>query len=280
MHAVADDGGDPGPEHHAATEAEPPARRGSKTAQRLRDLDSKARLVTAARALRRHLPGDSDLGDPLSIAGNEPPQLIGQRLSALSSERPSAVREVGLTALQVWQAASEAQGRGQGDREMAILFTDLVDFSNWTLEAGDTKALDLLRRVGGAIEPPIAARGGQVVKRLGDGLMAVFDHAGEAVEAALEASAAVAGVRIGDHRPAMRAGVHVGRPRKLGGDYYGVDVNVAARVVAAASGGEVLISQATCRHLDAERLKVGKRVRFKAKGTPDDLKVFRVALEG
>jgi adenylate cyclase len=278
MHPVAD-GDDPGAEQ-AEPEAEPPARRGSKTGERLRRLDSKARLITAARALRRHLPGDPDLGDPLSIAGNEPPQLIGQRLSALSSERPSALREVGLSALQIWQAASEAQGRGQGDHDVAILFTDLVDFSDWTLEAGDTQALDLLRRVGGAIEPSIAARGGQVVKRLGDGLMAVFDDAGDAVEAALEASAAVAGISIGGHRPAMRAGVHVGRPRKLGGDYYGVDVNVAARVVAAASGGEVLVSQATCRHLDAERLKVGGKVRFKAKGTPDDLEVFRVALEG
>ena len=255
-------------------------KRGGRAVQRLRRLDSKARLVTAARALRRHLPGDPDLGDPLSIAGSEAPQLIGQRLSALSAERPSAMREVGLSALQVWQAASEAQGRGHGERELAILFTDLVDFSDWTLEAGDTRALDLLRRVGGAIEPPIAAHGGQVVKRLGDGLMAVFDQAGDAVEAALEASAGVAGIRVGDHRPAMRAGVHVGRPRKLGGDYYGVDVNVAARVVAAASGGEVLISQATCRHLNAERLKVGGKVRFKAKGTPDDLEVFRVALEG
>jgi adenylate cyclase len=277
---VADDGGNPGPEQAAEPEAEPPARGGSKAVQRLRALDSKARLITAARALRRHLPGDPDLGDPLSIAGNEPPQLIGQRLAELSAARPSALREVGLSALQVWQAASEAQGRGQGDRDVAILFTDLVDFSDWTLEAGDTKALDLLRRVGGAIEPPIAARGGQVVKRLGDGLMAVFHRAGDAVEAALEASAAVAGIRVGDHRPAMRAGVHVGRPRKLGGDYYGVDVNVAARVVAAASGGEVLISQATCGHLDPERLKVGGKVRFKAKGTPDDLEVFRVALEG
>ena len=40
-------------------------------------------------------------------------------------------------ALQVWQSLSEAQGRGQGDREVAILFTDLVGFSDWVLEAGD-----------------------------------------------------------------------------------------------------------------------------------------------
>ena len=47
-------------------------------------------------------------------------------------------------ALQVWQSLSEAQGRGHGDRDVAILFTDLVDFSDWVLEAGD----DAGRRAG------------------------------------------------------------------------------------------------------------------------------------
>ena len=63
------------------------------------------------------------------------------------------MREVGLSALQVWQALSEAQGRGRGDREVTILFTDLVDFSAWALEAGDTMAVDLLRQVAHVVEP-------------------------------------------------------------------------------------------------------------------------------
>ncbi len=51
-------------------------------------------------------------------------------------------------ALQVWQSLSEAQGRGHGDRDVAILFTDLVDFSDWALDAGDAAAVELLRKVG------------------------------------------------------------------------------------------------------------------------------------
>ena len=57
------------------------------------------------------------------------------------------MRELGLGALQAWQALSEAQGRGRGSAEVAILFTDLVGFSSWALEAGDETALELLRRV-------------------------------------------------------------------------------------------------------------------------------------
>jgi adenylate cyclase len=49
-----------------------------------------------------------------------------------------------------------------------------VDFSSRALEAGDAKALDLLRAVGRALEPPIEEHGGQIVKRLGDGLLRIF----------------------------------------------------------------------------------------------------------
>jgi adenylate cyclase len=242
---------------------------------RLRELDGHPLMLRAARAARERLPGDRRYGDPLSVAGTEPAQIVGQRVAALSSERPSAMREVGLGALQVWQSLSEAQGRGHGDHDVAILFTDLVGFSDWVLEAGDTLALELLRRVGVATETPVKARGGTIVKRLGDGLMAVFDDPVAAVEAALEASEALEGIEVGGHRPQLRAGVHVGRPRRLGGDYFGVDVNVAARVAQAAGGGEVLVSEVT--HERLEGLSSRRKWLFKAKGAPRDLRVYSVA---
>ena len=252
----------------------------SRLPERLRRLDTQPTLITIARALRRRLPGDKEYGDPLSVAGSDPAQLLGQRLTATTTERPSALREVGLSALQVWQSLSEAQGRGQGEEELAILFTDLVDFSDWALDAGDTMALELLRRVGQATEPPITARGGRIVKRLGDGLMAVFAQPDDAIEAALEGARALDDVAVAKHRPHLRAGVHVGRPRKLGGDYFGVDVNVAARVASAAGADEVLVSEAARERLDPERLNLKRRLLFRAKGAPKDLKVYSVQPPG
>jgi adenylate cyclase len=181
-----------------------------------------------------------------------------------------------MSALQVWQAASEAQGRGRGERELAILFTDLVDFSDWALEAGDESAVELLRQVGLAVEPPVAERDGVVVKRLGDGLMAVFEDPDDAVEAALDAAPAVEEIDVAGHRPRLRAGVHVGRPRRLGGDYLGVDVNIAARVAEAASEGELLASAPVVERLDPERFEARRRRRFRAKGAPKDLQVYSV----
>jgi adenylate cyclase len=240
----------------------------------LQRIDADPRLVKLLRLGRSRLPGDERYGDPLSLTGDQAPAVLGRRLSAQTPDQPGALRELGLSALQVWQGLSEAQGRGRGDRDMAILFTDLAGFSSWALDAGDTQAVALLRDVGEAIEPEICNRGGEIVKRLGDGLMAVFDEPGRAIEAAHAAARALDGVEVDGHRPQLRAGVHAGRPRRLGGDYFGVDVNIAARVAEAAGAGELLISEAVHERIEADKVQLKRRWRFSAKGAPKGLKVY------
>ena len=73
----------------------------------------------------------------------------------------------------------------------------------------------------------------------------------------------------------MRAGLHTGEPRAVGDDYLGVDVNIAARVAAAAGAGELLVSADTLAVADDDNY-VKRRRRFKAKGVPSDLEVFSV----
>jgi adenylate cyclase len=248
--------------------------RAAKLARAAKRTDSGPRLLSAVRMVRELLPGDSELGDPLSTGGSEASDLLARRVSEAAAGRPSAARELGLGALQVWQALAEAQGRGRGHDELTILFTDLVDFSDWAVQAGDEDTLDLLRQVGWAVERPVTDRGGQVVKRLGDGLMAVFADARAGLEAALEACRKVAELDVAGYRPSLRTGLHQGRPRKLGGDYLGVDVNIAARVCEAASGGEVLVSGAMRERLDPEAFQLKRRRGFRAKGTPKDMAVY------
>jgi len=142
--------------------------------------------VATARFIRRLLPGDARYGDALSTTGPRMPDRIGRLVSETEAERPSAVRELGLGALQAWQAISEAQGRGRGTVDLAILFTDIVKFSPWALEAGDEAALELLRQVADIEDEAISTHGGSLVKRMGDGSMSVFGGAEGAVRAALE----------------------------------------------------------------------------------------------
>ena len=130
------------------------------------------------------------------------------------------------------------------------MFTDLVGFSSWALEAGDAATLELLREVGVAVEGAVDDHQGRIVKRLGDGVMATFLRAQHALGAALDAQDATRRIEVDGYRPQMRAGIHWGQPRKLGGDYLGIDVNIAARVTDAAKAGEVLVSDATFEQLD------------------------------
>jgi adenylate cyclase len=232
--------------------------------------------MQAMKIARRLLPGDDRYGDPLSTVGSEPRAVMARRLGEVAAERPGILKEVGLSALQVWEAVSADGTERLGGERLAIVFTDLVGFSDWALEAGDDVALSLLRDVADAIEPPVVKRGGEVVKRLGDGMMAVFEKSGAAVDAVLEARERLDGVDAGGYRPRMRAGIHVGSPRRLGDDYLGVDVNVAARVAEHAAGGEVLISGAALETLDAESVVARKKLLFRAKGVPSDVSVYAV----
>ena len=267
-----------------ADEHGPPARaeREARTA-RLRALatrvDTQPGLLAAARRLRSRLPGDERFGDVLSTAGREPVELVARGVSALRPDRESVAQELGLAGLQLWQSLSEATGRGRGEVPMAILFTDLVGFSSWALTAGDELAVELLREVGTVVETSIAEHGGQIVKRLGDGVMAILPSAQQGLDAALDAQAAMHAVTVGEHQPHLRAGLHWGCPRKLGGDYLGVDVNIAARVCGAAKADDVLVSEPTLELIDPSGLRTGRPKRLRADGAPRGLCVVRVSRE-
>jgi adenylate cyclase len=233
------------------------------------------RLVAAVRRARGLLPGDPKFGDPLSAAGSRGLTLANRAINELTADDPGLVRETGLGALQLWQATLDRIGRGRGERDVTVCFTDLVGFSAWALRAGDEDTLNLLREVARAIEPPVRHGGGEVVKRLGDGMMAVFGHPQRAVEAVLEGRERLAELDSNGYRPRIRAGLHTGCPRRVGDDYLGVDVNVAARVAEKADADELLVSGQTLALLDRTGFAVRRRrSMFRVKGAPEALEIY------
>jgi class 3 adenylate cyclase len=254
-------------------------------AEWLRNRNHNPGVVDLIRRARRLLPGDPDFGDPLSTAGDGGPRAAARAAGRLLGDSDGASRQVSLGALQVWQALTEAISRRPANPEMTLVFTDLVGFSSWALEAGDDATLTLLRRVARAIEPPMLDAGGHIVKRLGDGIMAVFADPLVAVGAALSARESLKSVEVDGYRPRMRVGIHTGRPQRLAADWLGVDVNIAARVMERATKGGVMLSGATLDQLaqsDLEALGVvAKRVHrsvFAAKvpGLPPELAIYRL----
>ncbi|MEJ7876668.1 MAG: adenylate/guanylate cyclase domain-containing protein, partial [Solirubrobacterales bacterium] len=88
----------------------------------------------------------------------------------------------------------------------------------------------------------------------------------------------LAKIEVAGYRPLLRAGMHVGRPERVGDDYFGVDVNIAARVAEAASGGELLASDKALDELDPESVKARRKRMFRAKGVPPEIKVFSIRM--
>lgn len=258
--------GDPDP---MPTESKRSARR--RAAELLARTDSSESAVRLARTARSMVAGPPPTVNPAERASDRLASLIDEA----NRERPSAVRELGLASVEMWQNLTRRRVRSDEPVPTTILFTDLVAFSTWALAAGDDQVLKLLSAVNTATLDVVRAHGGQIVKGLGDGTMAVFADPGEAIVAAHETILAVSAITIDGYRPQLRAGVHTGAPRAVGDDFLGVDVNIAARVAAAAGAGEVFASDAALAECDAEAFSV-RRKRFKAKGVPKELKVFAV----
>lgn len=250
----------------------------------LKDRNHNPGVVAFLRRARRALPGDPEFGDPLSADGVGGPRAAARAADRLL-EREAATREVSLGALQLWQAITERVSGKPANREATLVFTDLVGFSSWALSAGDDATLRLLRRVSQVVEPPLLEAGGQIVKRMGDGIMAVFDDPTTAVRAAIAAREAVQALDVDGYTPRMRVGVHTGHPQRIGSDWLGVDVNIAARVMERATRGGLVVSQTTLERIpdeDFDSLGVtAKRLRKqvfgpKQDGVPPDFVMYRL----
>jgi adenylate cyclase len=125
----------------------------------------------------------------------------------------------------------------EGRVRVAIVFADLAGYARLTVERGDEEALAAVERFVEAVERTLPAEA-RVIKTLGDEVMVVGPDAGGLTRWAVELHSAIA---PGD--PPPRIGMHYGDALYRDGDYYGREINQAARVVARAGGGEVLVTR-------------------------------------
>jgi class 3 adenylate cyclase len=202
----------------------------------------------AARALRSARDGWQSVGAPYETA--QARLALGIAFRRLGDEHAAAAElEGALDAFERLGAkldearAQELLGRLEARR--TFLFTDIVDSTKLGQTLGDEKWKRLLARHDELVEAAIAASGGEVVKGTGDGFFASFDNPRAALDAAVAVQRALAAEIVA---PDVRIGVHSGGAFRTGADssdYAGQGVNVAARVGAAASGGEILVSTET-----------------------------------
>jgi class 3 adenylate cyclase len=120
---------------------------------------------------------------------------------------------------------------------VTFLFTDIED-STRLWEEHPTAMPDALAR------EAITRHAGHVVKTTGDGALATFGTAYDALNSAIAAQRSLTEEAWGPTGPlSMRMGLHTGEAYARGGDYYGRAPNRAARLMGLAHGGQILVSR-------------------------------------
>jgi class 3 adenylate cyclase len=160
----------------------------------------------------------------------------------------------------------------QHDRILAtVLFVDLVSSPESASRAGDDSWVELLREFHQSAEDVVRRERGTLVKSTGDGLLATFDSPGRGIVAARAILADASDIGM----PA-RAGLHTGEIELLHEDIGGIAVHIASRIEAAASPGEVLVSQTVVDLMVGSDLRFDSRGQHRLKGLDRDWELHTV----
>jgi adenylate cyclase len=152
--------------------------------------------------------------------------------------------------------------------DLAILFADVAGSTSIYQRHGDRAALQWIEGALAAMKHVTQCNQGRVVKTIGDELMAVFETADAAFRAACEIQWQVDELApLGSDYMAVRIGFHHGPALERDGDVFGDSVNIAARLVGMAKGGQIITSGRT---LDCVDRQLAQHTR----------KLDRVALKG
>src|SRR4051812_4663835 len=159
-----------------------------------------------------------------------------------------------------------------GRIRVSIAFADLAGYTRYVEEEGEEEALSYVERFIDAVGDTLP-EGARVVKTIGDEVMVVGQDVGAIVDWAVGFS------RLYENeRPAPRIGINAGPVLYRDGDYFGREVNLAARVVARARGGEVLVTGGVIEQLtDVAQLHIDQIGQVKLKGFNEPRSLCRVS---
>jgi class 3 adenylate cyclase/YHS domain-containing protein len=159
-----------------------------------------------------------------------------------------------------------------------FLFADLSGFTALTEAHGDEQAADLVGGFCAAVRQLLADHQAEEVKTIGDALMLRSGDAAAAIRLGLCIVHDV-GARHGF--PLVRVGMHSGPAVEREGDWFGATVNLAARLSAAASGGEALLTAATRTAAgEVEEVELRERGRWMFRNVAAPVQVYAAIRQG
>jgi class 3 adenylate cyclase len=160
-----------------------------------------------------------------------------------------------------------------------IMFTDLVGYTSMMSRLGDDRAFKLLRQHNTVVRDALTKFGGREIKHTGDGVMASFDVADQAVRAGIQMSKQIAALEIPDidERLSIRIGMTSGEPLEENGDLFGSVVNLASRLCDFADSGEILLSDKCEAELSDASIKLESIGAVTIRGFDEPVVVSKIA---
>ena len=176
------------------------------------------------------------------------------------------------------------RGRGLPSGTVTFLFTDIEGSTELLKRLGRDGYESVLAEHARVLRAAVSAHGGRVVDTQGDSLFCAFGSAREALSAALDAQRELAANEWPEQVTVrVRMGLHSGEPKASGQGYVGIGVHRAARVGAAAHGGQVLLSE-SARALAADDLPAGVSLRdlgvHRLKDIDEPVRLYQVVATG
>ena len=164
------------------------------------------------------------------------------------------------------------------EQTLAVMFADIAGSTRLYEQLGDAKALATIDRCLALVKDASLGHGGRVVKTIGDEAMVVFPTADAALITAGEIQLRMNDLaHQGNLRVAFRIGVHCGVAIESQGDVFGDSVNVAARMVALAKSGQVILTASTAEGLSPELLGKLREVDvMSVKGKEKDISIMEL----
>ena len=154
----------------------------------------------------------------------------------------------------------------------AVLYTDLVASTDRAASLGDARWKSVLDRHDAALRAAVGRCGGTVIKTTGDGILATLPSAGAAIRAAQRIQDALDADEL-----RVRIGIHVGDIDRRGSDVSGLGVVVAARVMAMADAGQILVTASVPAAMIGQDATFEPLGAHELKGIPGTWPLYRLA---
>lgn len=208
------------------------------------------------------------------VKDSEPEELI-QAVHAVA--RGDALLSPGITRRLIGAFAGQESppfpSGSSSDRVLAaVMFSDIVSSTERLAEIGDRRWREVLDRHNELVREELAAHGGREIETTGDGFLALFDAPVRAIRCAIAMREQLRMVQID-----VRIGIHAGEVELRDDGVGGIAVHIGARVAAAGSAGDVVVSSTVKDLVSGAGIAFSDRGEHELKGVPEPWRLYAVA---